>query len=175
MTAIVVLVAIWSEPTIPDTPSPSPTPTSTQTQEPEQSAEPEPEPTATEEPRNILILRSNIVGVNLSEVTANLTEQGFVVNAIPGELIPGDDPRVRTVYAVSPTGSITQGTTIDVTYYVGDFTEIPVEIPSDEPTEPVVDPNAPADPNATPDPNATTDPAVTDSPTPTPTESTSSG
>ncbi len=175
LTAIVVLVAIWSEPNIPDSPSPSPTTTSTQTQEPEPTAEPEPEPTATEEPRNILILRSNIVGVNLSEVTASLAEQGFVVNAIPGELIPGDDPRVRTVYAVSPTGSITQGSTIDVTYYVGDFTEIPVEIPSEEPTEPVVDPEAPADPDATPDPNATTDPAVTDSPTPTPTESTTSG
>jgi serine/threonine-protein kinase len=91
-----------------------------------------------------------------------------VVNAIPGELIPGDDPRVRTVYAVSPTGSITQGTTIDVTYYVGDFTEIPVEIPEPEPTETPVDPD---DPNATPDPNAT----ESEVPTETPTESTNSG
>ena len=57
------------------------------------------------------------------------------MNAIPGELIPGDDPRVRTVYAVSPTGSIVEGSTIDVTYYVGDFAEIPVEIPEADPTE----------------------------------------
>ena len=171
LTTIVVLVAIWSEPNIPatETPSPTPTPTQTQSVEPEPTAEPEPE--ETEEPKNVLILRSNVVGVNLSEVTATLTEQGFVVNAIPGELIPGDDPRVRTVYAVSPTGSITQGSTIDVTYYVGDFTEIPVEIPEPEPTETPVDPN---DPNAPEDPNAT-DPAATESPTPTPTESTNSG
>jgi hypothetical protein len=39
------------------------------------------------------------------------------------------------VYAVSPTGSIVQGSTIDVTYYVGNFAEIPVEIPDPDPTE----------------------------------------
>ena len=75
-----------------------------------------------------------MIGENLSTVTAKLTEQGFRVNAIPGELIPGTDPRVRTVYAVSPTGSITDGSVIDVTYYVGNFEDIPVEIPEPEPT-----------------------------------------
>lgn len=166
LTAIVVLVAILSEPNVPATPSPSPNQTQTTEPQPEPTAEPE--PTETTEPRNVLILRSNIVGVNLSEVTAKLTEQGFVVNAIPGELIPGDDPRVRTVYAVSPTGSITQGSTIDVTYYVGDFTEIPVEIPQPEPTETPVDPD---DPDATEDPNAPETPVPTESPG----ESTNSG
>ena len=68
-------------------------------------------------------------------MTARLTELGFQVNAIPGELIPGDDPRVRTVYAVAPTGSIPVGSLIDITYYVGDFQDIPAEIPTDTPTE----------------------------------------
>jgi len=97
------------------------------------------------------------------------------VNAIPGELIPGDDPRVRTVYAVSPTGSIAEGSTIDVTYYVGDFTEIPVEIPEPEVTEDPLDPNATEEPLPE-DPNAT-DPAATESPAPDPgaAESTNSG
>jgi len=63
-----------------------------------------------------------------------LTELGFEVNAIPGELIPGDDPRVRTVYAVAPTGSIPPGSIIDITYYVGDFGDIPAEIPTETPT-----------------------------------------
>jgi len=171
LTTIVVLVAIWSEPNIAETPTPTPTQSPTQTTEPEQTEEPEPEPS--DEPKNVLLLRSDVVGVNLSEVTASLTEQGFVVNAIPGELIPGDDPRVRTVYAVSPTGSIAEGSTIDVTYYVGDFTEIPVEIPEPEVTGDPLDPN---DPNATEDPNAT-DPAATESPAPDPgaAESTNSG
>ena len=141
LTAVVVIVAILSDPNADDVVQ-TPSPTATQTQEP--SPEPTAEPEPSDEPRNILILRSDIIDQNLSDVTATLTEQGFVVNAIPGELIPGDDPRVRTVYAVSPTGSIVKGSTIDVTYYVGDFAEIPVEIPEADPTE-----SAPASPDAT--------------------------
>ena len=132
LTAVVVIVAILSDPNAEDVVQ-TPSPTQTQTQEP--SPEPTAEPEPSDEPQNILILRSDIIDQNLSDVTATLTEQGFVVNAIPGELIPGDDPRVRTVYAVSPTGSIVQGSTIDVTYYVGNFAEIPVEIPDPDPTE----------------------------------------
>jgi serine/threonine-protein kinase len=132
LSAVVVIVAILSDPNADDVVQ-TPSPTQTQTQEPSPKPTAEPEPS--DEPRNILILRSDIIDQNLSDVTATLTEQGFVVNAIPGELIPGDDPRVRTVYAVSPTGSIVQGSTIDVTYYVGNFAEIPVEIPDPDPTE----------------------------------------
>ncbi|MDA2976828.1 MAG: serine/threonine-protein kinase [Actinomycetota bacterium] len=144
LTAVVVIVAILSDPNADDVVQ-TPSPTTTQTQEP--SPEPTAEPEPSDEPRNILILRSDIIDQNLSDVTATLTEQGFVVNAIPGELIPGDDPRVRKVYAVSPTGSIVKGSTIDVTYYVGDFAEIPVEIPEADPTE-----SAPASPDATESP-----------------------
>ena len=135
LTAVVVIVAILSEPSPSDLEN-TQNPTPTQTQEPEPTATTEPEPS--DEPRNVLILRSDIIDQNLSDVTAKLTEQGFVVNAIPGELIPGDDPRVRTVYAVSPTGSIPEGSTIDVTYYVGDFVDIPVEIPQDPTESPTV-------------------------------------
>jgi len=132
LTAVVVIVAILSDPNAEEVVQ-TPSPTQTQTQEPD--PEPTAEPETSNEPRNILILRSDIIEKNLSDVTAKLTEQGFVVNAIPGELIPGDDPRVRTVYAVSPTGSIVQGSTIDVTYYVGNFADIPVEIPEPDPVE----------------------------------------
>ncbi len=83
------------------------------------------------EPEVILILRSEIIGENLSDVTARLNQLGLKVNAIPGELIPGTDPRVRTVYAVSPTGNIERGTVVDVTYYVGEVSNLPVEIPED--------------------------------------------
>lgn len=134
LTAVVVIVAILSDVDAGEIDvSPSPSNTQTQTQDPEPSAQPSAEPT--DEPRKVLILRSDIIGENLSTVTTKLTEQGFIVNAIPGELIPGTDARVRTVYAVSPTGSITQGTTIDVTYYVGNFEDIPVEIPEPEVVE----------------------------------------
>jgi serine/threonine-protein kinase len=132
---VVVLVAILSEPQATN-PSPSPTQSPTQSETVTES-----EPVETEEPANILLLRSEIIGQDLSAVTARLTELGFEVNAIPGELIAGDDPRVRTIYAVSPTGSVPKGSTIDITYYVGDFQDIPVDIPSTEsdPVEPSTD------------------------------------
>lgn len=171
LTAVVVIVAILSEPNAEDVVQ-TPTPTTTQTQEP--SPEPTDEPEPAKEPRNILLLRSDIIDQNLSDVTAQLTEQGFIVNAIPGELIPGDDPRVRTVYAVSPTGSIAEGSTIDVTYYVGDFAEIPVEIPEPDPveTDPAEqDPNAPVDPEAPADPEGEpADPGAEPAPEPAPEE-----
>ncbi len=171
LTAVVVIVAILSEPNAEDVVQ-TLTPTTTQTQEP--SPEPTEEPEPANEPRNILLLRSDIIDQNLSDVTAQLTEQGFIVNAIPGELIPGDDPRVRTVYAVSPTGSIAEGSTIDVTYYVGDFAEIPVEIPEPDPveTDPAEqDPNAPVDPEAPADPEGEpADPGAEPAPEPAPEE-----
>jgi serine/threonine-protein kinase len=134
---VVVLVAILSDP---NASSPTPSPTPTQSETPTEVVT-ESEPVETEEPGIVLLLRSEIIGQDLSNVTARLAELGFEVNAIPGELIAGDDPRVRTVYAVSPTGSVTKGSTIDITYYVGDFQDIPVEIPSTEsdPVEPVTD------------------------------------
>jgi eukaryotic-like serine/threonine-protein kinase len=138
LTAIVVIVAILSDNNASEleiTPSP------TQTQEPNPDATEE--PAEVETPVKVLVLRSDIIGENLSAVTARLTELGFEVNAIPGELIPGTDPRVRTVYAVSPTGSLDKGTRIDVTYYVGDFASIPVEIPA--PEEPSTESPDPAD------------------------------
>ena len=171
LTAVVVIVAILSEPNAEDVVQ-TPTPTTTQTQEP--SPEPTEEPEPANEPKNILLLRSDIIDQNLSDVTAQLTEQGFIVNAIPGELIPGDDPRVRTVYAVSPTGSIAEWSTIDVTYYVGDFAEIPVEIPEPDPveTDPAEqDPNAPVDPEAPADPEGEpADPGAEPAPEPAPEE-----
>lgn len=130
LTTIVVIVAILSEPNaseISPTTTPNSTPSTTQTVE----ETPEPEPT---EPATYLVLVSDVVGKNLSEVTAWLTERGFVVNAIPGELIPGSSPEVRVVYAAAPTGNITVGSTVNVTYYVGDYEDIPIEIPEGEAT-----------------------------------------
>lgn len=129
ITAIVVIVAILSDPDTDSIPAPVPSPSESVISESATTSE-----TSTESPapKNILILRSDIIGGNLSDVSAKLSELGMRVNAIPGELIPGTDPRVRTVYAVSPTGNIEVGTVIDITYYVGDVDNLPVEIPNPE-------------------------------------------
>jgi serine/threonine-protein kinase len=125
VTAVVVIVAILSEPRVSETPAPSPsvTPSQSQSQAPSDSPE--------VEPARVLLLRSEIIGENIADVTARLLELGLQVNAIAGEVIPGDDPRARTVYAVTPTGNITVGSVIDVTYYVGD-----IVTPTEEPTAP---------------------------------------
>ena len=137
LTTIVVIVAILSEPNASDISpisTPNSTPSNTQTEE------------EATEPATYLVLVSDVVGKNLSEVTAWLTERGFVVNAIPGELIPGSSPEVRVVYAASPTGNIEVGSTVNVTYYVGDYEDIPIEIPEDEATsEPAPEATDPTD------------------------------
>ena len=137
LTTIVVIVAILSEPNASDISpisTPNSTPTNTQTVE------------EATEPATYLVLVSDVVGKNLSEVTAWLTERGFVVNAMPGELIPGSSPEVRVVYAASPTGNIEVGSTVNVTYYVGDYEDIPIEIPEDEATsEPAPEATDPTD------------------------------
>ncbi len=154
ITAIVVIVAILSDPNISETQTPSPTATVS----PSPSASPtlEPTPTETEEVRTVLLLRSDIIGENLSVVSARLAELGMEVNAIPGESVPGNDPRARTVYAVSPTGNIKVGTVIDVTYYVEKVEEVPVVIPEPEP-EPTETPveGEPAEPDESADSGTT--------------------
>ncbi|MDG2497369.1 MAG: serine/threonine-protein kinase [Aquiluna sp.] len=146
LTTIVVIVAILSEPNASDVqPTNTPAPTVTE------SVSPEPEPTETT-PANYVVLVSDILGKNLSEVTAWLTERGFVVNAIPGDLIDGTSPEVRVVYAVTPTGNLAVGSTVSLTYYVGNFEDIPIEIPEPDASAPAepgeLDPNTglPLDP-----------------------------
>ncbi len=124
VTAVVVIVAILSEPRLEQTPTPTPSSSETQT-DPEPATDSE-----VVEPEVVLLLRSEVIGENIADVTARLLELGLQVNAIAGEVIPGDDPRARTVYAVTPTGNITIGSVIDVTYYVGDIVE-PTEAPTD--------------------------------------------
>lgn len=158
VTAIVVIVAILSEPNIPEievpvsTPIVSPSASISPTVEPTLS----PTPAETQAAGRILLLRSDIIGENLSVVTARLAELGMVVNAIPGESVPGNDPRARTVYAVSPTGNIEIGTVIDVTYFVEKVDEVPIVIPEPEP-EPTAPPEEedPANPDASLDSGTT--------------------
>ncbi|MEY4944601.1 MAG: hypothetical protein RL384_545 [Actinomycetota bacterium] len=127
ITAIVVIVAILSEPDTDNLPTQSPTSSETTPSEgATESAVVSESPEATSE----LILRSEIIGENLSIVTARLAELGMRVNAIAGDEVPAGSPLARTVYAVSPTGNITIGSVIDVTYYVEKVEDAPVVIPN---------------------------------------------
>ena len=152
VTAVVVIVAILSEPgeVEPQT-TPTPSVSSTTPEEPEPTASETPTETSSPEViETILILRSDFIDGNLSEVTTRLTELGMKVNAIPGDTVPTNDLRARQIYAISPTGNIEVGTVIDITYYVEDVEDVPVVIPEPEPTEtatetPSPEPEVPAD------------------------------
>jgi serine/threonine-protein kinase len=126
ITAIVVIVAILSEPDTDNLPTQSPTSSETT---PSDGATESAVVTESPEATSELILRSEIIGENLSIVTARLAELGMRVNAIAGDEVPAGSPLARTVYAVSPTGNITIGSVIDVTYYVEKVEDAPVVIP----------------------------------------------
>ena len=129
--------------------------------EPSQIVEPEPEPAPVEEveeptqepevviPEAAVIRYENVEGKPIAEVTSYLNNLGFRVNAVAGQVLDGDDPRVRTVYSASPLGNVTLGEEITVTYYVGDYSEDTNEIQEPEPV--IEDPEAidPENPDAT--------------------------
>ena len=131
--------------------------------EPSQFVEPEPEPAPVEEveqpteepevviPEAAVIRYENVEGKPIAEVTSYLNNLGFRVNAVAGQILDGDDPRVRTVYSATPLGNVTLGEEITVTYYVGDYSEDTNEIQDPEPV--VEDPDAidPDNPDANPE------------------------
>ena len=153
----VVIAAIISEPSQIVEPEPEPTPVE-QVEQPEEQPEPE-------EPQSAVIRYENVEGKSIAEVTSYLNNLGFSVNAVAGQVLSGDDPRVRTVYSASPLGNITLGEEITVTYYVGDYSEETNEI-QDPPV--VEDPDAvdPDNPDAPTDesPEEGSNDGVTDAP-----------
>jgi serine/threonine-protein kinase len=91
-------------------------------------------------PEAAVIRYESVEGKSIAEVTSYLNDLGFRVNAIAGQVLDGDDPRVRTVYSATPLGNLTLGEEITVTYYVGDYTEDTNEIQEPEVIEPDPDP-----------------------------------
>lgn len=137
LTAIIVLVAIFSEPR---SPQPSPTPTGTSTIGPSES-ESSPTPTGSESPSPtespsetlVTLSESDVLGLTITEATTKLVGMGLEVRAVPGETIDGTDSRVRSVYSVTPVGDLPVGTVVELLYYIGTFTE-PTETPTVSPT-----------------------------------------
>jgi serine/threonine protein kinase len=141
----VVVAAILSEPGQIIEPEPEPA----QVEEVEETSEPvNPEPA---EPESAVIRYEDVEGNAIAEVTSYLNNLGFTVNAVAGQVLDGDDPRVRTVYAATPLGNVTLGEEITVTYYVGDYSEDTNEIQDPVPnTEP--EPTDPDNPDGVVDP-----------------------
>lgn len=164
----VVLTAILSEPRVIEQPepqnidsevSPETDPAPETESEPAPAPEPQPQPAI---PREAVLTSELLYGLGITEVTTYLTGLGMEVISEPGELLAGDDPRVRTVYAATPLGTITVGSTITVKYYVGDYVGETNELPAETDNEP----NPGDEPIAGDDeiPNETDNDAITDAP-----------
>lgn len=134
----VVIAAIISEPNQIVEPEPEPEPVQVEVEQPAEPAETIPE--------TAVIRYENVEGKAIAEVTSYLNNLGFRVNAVAGQILDGEDPRVRTVYSATPLGNVTLGEEITVTYYVGDYSEDTNEILEPEPVadDPeLVDPDNP--------------------------------
>jgi serine/threonine-protein kinase len=89
----------------------SPSPSTSQTP----STTPTPTPSKTDE--SVVVLLSNYQGLDVSLVIPQLTALGVVAEPIAGTAVPADDPRISQVYDISPLGSITKGSSLNVYYY----------------------------------------------------------
>ena len=84
----------------------------------------------------VIVLLSDVDGLNVAEVSAALSAKGLLVTAVAGELVPPGDERVMTVYQASPLGTLAAGSEIVITYYVADVsTPTDSPVPSTSPTE----------------------------------------
>jgi serine/threonine-protein kinase len=83
-------------------------------------------PTASASPTsaNVFVFTTDVVGLPLADVTAELEALGLFVEAVAGESVDPLDPKVNTVYDAAPLGSLPPGTTVRLLYYT----------PSSEPT-----------------------------------------
>ena len=104
---------------------PSPTPSKTATVSPN----PTPSATPTESPTNpdqVVVLSSDIFGLNIDDAASYLESLGLVVQRVEGLEVANDDIRLLTVYDASPLGQIVKGTSISVVYYIP-FANVPTD------------------------------------------------
>lgn len=109
LVAAMVFGAINQEPEptfTPITPSTSPTASAT--------------PTST----TVILLTTDVVGLPIDQVSAELEALGLFVELVAGESVDPLDPKVNTVYDAAPLGTMPTGTTVRLLYYA----------PSSEPT-----------------------------------------
>ena len=94
--------------------SPSPTPSPSQSATATPSATPTETPTM---PSTVVVLSSEVLGLNKDEVQVSLEAKGLIVNLVAGIALQTGDPKINTIYEALPLGTMPAGTTINLTYY----------------------------------------------------------
>jgi serine/threonine-protein kinase len=85
----------------------------------------------------VVVLLTDVIGKNVADASIFLKERGLVVDAVPGEPLGLDDPRILTVYKADGLGQVKVGATVKIYYYIQQTTiPVPTEsVPGSEPTD----------------------------------------
>jgi serine/threonine-protein kinase len=128
-----------------------------------------PSPSASATPRQtVVVLLTDVIGKNVADASIFLKERGLLVDAVAGEAIDPEDPRILTVYKAEGLGQVPVGSTIRIFYYIQQ-----AAAPSPTETTPEVSPTPTSSPSPTVSPTAT--PTATPTPTATQSPSPTSG
>ncbi len=95
-------------------PTPSASPTNSASQTPSSSPSASATPTV---PSDVVVLSSEVLGLNKDEVKVALEAKGLFVNLVEGTALQTGDPKINTIYEAMPLGTMPEGTTINLTYY----------------------------------------------------------
>jgi serine/threonine-protein kinase len=98
----------------------------------------------------VVVLLTDVIGKNVADASIFLKERGLVVDAVPGEPLGLEDPRILTVYKADGLGQVKVGATVKIYYYIQ-------QIPMPDPTEsvPGSEPTDTISPSPTPTPTPT--------------------
>ena len=83
----------------------------------------------------VVVLLTDVIGKNVADASIFLKERGLVVDAVPGEPLGLEDPRILTVYKADGLGQVKVGATVKIYYYIQQTT-IPAPTESDPGSEP---------------------------------------
>ena len=98
----------------------------------------------------VVVLLTDVIGKNVADASIFLKERGLVVDAVPGEPLELEDPRILTVYKADGLGQVKVGATVKIYYYIQ-------QTPMPDPTEstPGSVPTDTLSPSPTPTPTPT--------------------
>lgn len=87
-------------------------------------------PSGSATPGKVVLLLTDVVGVDIQVATQKLVALGLQVQPVPGEVVDPNDPKVNTVYDATPLGSLGTGTTVQLLYYASSDSISPSPSPS---------------------------------------------
>jgi serine/threonine-protein kinase len=118
----------------------------------------------------VVVLLTDVIGKNVADASIFLKERGLLVDAVPGEALDREDPRILSVYRADGLGQVPVGSTVKIYYYIQQTV-----VPGPTVTAPAPTPTSSSSPVPIPVPTLSITPLPTSTPSPTPSPSGSGG